>query len=97
MSKDLFIYYRVPAEHAAQMQKKVTVMQAALSEHWPVSAALKRRPELQEGCETWMEIYSQVPDDFPAALESAVHQGQLLALTQGQRHIEIFVDIPACV
>ena len=96
MSKDLFIYYLVPAEHAVRMQKKVTVMQAELSEQWPVSASLKRRLELKEGCETWMEIYSQAPEDFPAALASAVDQAQLLALTKGQRHIETFVDIPAC-
>ena len=96
MSTDLFIYYRVPVAHAAKMQKKVIAMQAALHEHWPVAAALKRRPELKDGCETWMEIYGQIPEDFPAALESAVLDAGLLALTEGGRHVETFIDIPTC-
>ena len=96
MSSDLFIYYRVPVAHAMTMQKKVVHMQAVLREQWPVSTALKRRPELKDGCETWMEIYTQVPDDFSPALASAVERAQVLELTEGHRHIEIFVDIPAC-
>lgn len=96
MSKDLFIYYHVPVAHAAKMQKKIHTLQATLREQWPVSTALKRRPELKDGCETWMEIYTQVPEDFPTALEAAVYQAQVLALTEGQRHIETFVDISAC-
>jgi hypothetical protein len=96
MSTDLFIYYRVPVAHAATMQKRVTVMQAALQQRWPVTTALKRRPELKEGCETWMEIYGQTPQDFPAALEHAVRDAGLLALTVGERHVETFFDIPTC-
>ena len=96
MSADLFIYYRVPAVHTVTMQKKVAAMQAALQKHWPVATALKRRPELKEGCETWMEIYSQIPDDFPVALESAVQNAGLLTLTEGGRHIETFIDISTC-
>ncbi len=96
MSRDLFIYYRVPASHTKTMQKKIIDMQAALREKWPVSTALKRRPELKDGCETWMEIYAQVPDDFPSALELAVNQAQVLEHTEGHRHIETFVDIAAC-
>lgn len=96
MSRDLFIYYCVPAAHAVAMQKKINDMQSALREQWPVSTALKRRPELKDGCETWMEIYTQVPDDFLPALEVAIGQAQVLALTEGHRHIETFVDIPVC-
>ncbi len=96
MSRDLFIYYRVATANTNTMQKKIADMQAALREQWPVSTALKRRPELKDGCETWMEIYMRVPDDFPAALELAVGQAQVLALTEGHRHIETFVDISAC-
>ena len=96
MSADLFIYYQVPAEHALKMQKKVMAMQAALHERWPVAVTIKRRPELKDGCETWMEIYGQIPDDFPAALEAAVQDAGLLALIKGGRHVETFIDIPAC-
>jgi hypothetical protein len=96
MSRDLFIYYLVPSAHAVTMQKKIIHMQAALREQWPVSTALKRRPELKDGCETWMEIYTQVPDDFHSALESAVDQAQVLSLTEGRRHTETFVDIAVC-
>ena len=96
MSRDLFIYYLVPSAHAVTMQKKITHMQAALREQWPVSTALKRRPELKDGCETWMEIYTQVPDDFHSALEFAVDHAQVLSLTEGRRHTETFVDIAVC-
>jgi len=96
MSTDLFIYYRVPAAHAEKMQKKVMAMQAALHERWPVAVALKRRPELKDGFETLMEIYSQIPEDFTAALESAVHDADLLAFTEGVRHTETFIDISTC-
>ena len=96
MSADLFIYYQVPAEHAFKMQKKVMAMQAALHERWPVAVTLKRRPELKDGCETWMEIYGQIPEDFPTALESAVRDAALLTLTEGGRHIETFIDITPC-
>lgn len=96
MSRDLFIYYCVPLAHAVTMQKKIIAMQATLREQWPVSTALKRRPELKDGCETWMEIYTKVPDDFPSALESAVEQAQVRLLTEGHRHIETFVDIAPC-
>jgi hypothetical protein len=96
MSRDLFIYYRVPAAHTETMQKKIVQMQGALREQWPVSTGLKRRPELKDGCETWMEIYTQVPDDFSSALELAVAQAQVLALTEGHRHTETFMDIAAC-
>lgn len=96
MSGDLFIYYRVATANTKTMQKKIVDMQAALREQWPVSTALKRRPELKDGCETWMEIYTQVPDDFPSALATAVDQAQVLALTEGPRHVETFVEIPAC-
>jgi len=96
MSTDLFIYYRVPVVHAEKMRKKVTVMQAGLHEQWSVAVALKRRPELKDGFETWMEIYSQIPEDFPVALESAVQNAGLLTLTEGGRHIETFIDISTC-
>jgi hypothetical protein len=43
-----------------------------------------------------MEIYGQIPEDFPAALESAVHDADLLTLTEGGRHVETFIDIPTC-
>ena len=96
MSRDLFIYYRVPVAHTVTMAKKIVDMQAALRDQWPVTTALKRRPELKDGCETWMEIYTQVPDDFSSALDSAVDQADVLALTEGHRHIETFMDIPVC-
>jgi hypothetical protein len=43
-----------------------------------------------------MEIYGHIPEDFPAALESAVHDAALLALIEGGRHVEFFIDIPPC-
>lgn len=96
MSRDLFIYYRVPVEHTALMQQSVAAMQTVLRAQWPVSAALKRRTELKDGCETWMEIYGNTPEDFLAALNLAVQEAQLQSLTIGERHVEAFVDVAPC-
>ncbi len=93
---DLYVYYRAPLAHAAQVQDCATTMQQSLATHWKISAALKRRPEEHEGCHTWMEVYLQVPAGFSAALDKAVADAGLLSLIRGERHVERFVDVAAC-
>ncbi len=89
---DLYIYYRVRDEHAAQLAPRVRAMQAGLSG----SAQLKRRPGSHEGVQTWMEVYPATADNFHAALAQAVQAADLLALTAGERHTEIFTDLDPC-
>ncbi len=93
---DLYIYYRVRADHAASLQKQLVAMQSDLAVQWQVETDIKRRPELQDQLQTWMEIYRQVPDAFLPALHQAVRLAGIEALIDGPRHLETFVDLDAC-
>lgn len=91
---DLFVYYRVRNDAAMQLQPRVADMQAGLAHRFGVRTALKRRPEEKDGLQTWMEIYMAVPEDFLPVLQQAADSAALPI--EGERHIEIFVDLPAC-
>lgn len=93
---DLYIYYRVVTEDAATLHKQVILLQQTLAREYGIVTALKRRPEEKDGRQTWMEIYHAVPDGFEAALDRAVTQTGLLALIDGQRNTEHFVDMSSC-
>jgi hypothetical protein len=93
---DLYIYYKVGAEAAGELAVRVGALQAALAASHGVAASLKRRPGEQDGLQTWMEVYADVPDGFDAALLQAVSGSGVDTLITGQRHTEIFVDIPPC-
>lgn len=93
---DLYIYYRVRTEDAAALQVRVTAMQQHLAAECGIASALKRRPEEKDGRQTWMEVYQAVPDGFEATLDAAVAHDGLAKLIDGPRHIEHFMDIPAC-
>jgi hypothetical protein len=43
-----------------------------------------------------MEIYFSVSDEFADVLGHAVTNAGLLRLIDGERHNEIFVDMPTC-
>ncbi|MFC5474188.1 DUF4936 family protein [Paraherbaspirillum soli] len=97
MSMDLYIYYRVAAERAQQFDHAATAMQAGLSHRHRIASALKRRPEIEDGHHTWMEVYSSVPPDFTHIVEQAVTQSGIAAFIAGPRHTESFVNISSCV
>lgn len=91
---DIYVYYRVRSDLAALMLPHVREMQKSLSEAYGVETMLKRRPEEKDGAQTWLEIYSSVPEDFLGALEQAAIDARLPI--EGGRHIEIFVDLYEC-
>jgi len=93
---DLYIYYKVRDADAAALQAGVLAMQATLARDHGLGGQLKRRPETKDGMQTWMEVYPSVPEDFAAALEEAVRQAGLAALTAGPRHTEVFTDLLTC-
>lgn len=92
---DLFVYYRVRRDAILQLQPKVIAMQAELAQRFGVRPALKRRPEEKEGLQTWMEMYPDVPESFMPALQQAALAAALPI--EGERHLEIFVELPECV
>lgn len=91
---DVYVYYRVAATDAARLRSQVLAMQSALAQAHGLQTALKRRPEEKDGFQTWMEIYCAVPDGFVETLAAAVQHAALPLA--GERHVEIFVDIPEC-
>ena len=93
---DLYIYYKVGFAAAGELAGRVSALQAALAASHGVAASLKRRPGDQDGLQTWMEVYGKVPEGFDAVLAAAVGASGIDALITGQRHTEIFVDIPSC-
>ena len=91
---DLYVYYKVRSELAMLMLPHVRGMQDELNSRFGVESDLKRRPDEKEGLQTWMEVYRSVPEDFLQALEQAAIDAHLPI--SGERHIEVFVDLPAC-
>lgn len=88
---DLYIYYRVRQEHAAQLAARVHAMQRQLA-----TGQVKRRPGASDGRQTWMEIYTATTPAFAGVLEQAVAAAGLLELTDGPRHTEIFTELASC-
>ncbi|SFV13056.1 DUF4936 family protein [Pseudoduganella namucuonensis] len=93
---DLYIYYQVREADTAALHGAVTAMQAGLAANHSVAPQLKRRPQAQDGLQTWMEVYPAVPDGFDAALAAAVLRSGLSPLTAGPRHTEAFTDLISC-
>ena len=93
---DLYIYYKVAAAHAPALWPRVQAMQAALTAGTGVSGQLRRRPEAQDGRQTWMEIYTAVTGDFDDALASAVTASGIETQIDGRRHTEVFTDTSPC-
>lgn len=96
MKTDLYIYYRVHPDNAALLREQIIALQASLAASWLIAAALKRRPALQDGFQTWMEIYTGVPPDFLPALAQELEHSRATGLIEGRRHVETFVDVGLC-
>lgn len=92
---DHFVYYRVSVERVASAERAVRSMQGELAGRLQKLPSLKRRPEAKEGEQTWMEIYLDVPADFEQTLKDAAERHGVTAHT-GPRHVELFMDLPAC-
>lgn len=93
---DLYIYYRVPEQQAAQLAPRVQAMQARLFASHGVAGQLKRRPDTSDGMQTWMEIYLATGAAFQGALDAAVQQAALSDHIDGKRHTEVFMDVQTC-
>jgi hypothetical protein len=93
---DLYIYYRVRNENATALRSRAEGLQRRIEKEYAIVTGLKRRPEEKDGLQTWMEIYSAVPDGFEAALDDALAAEGLSALIEGPRHTEHFVDVASC-
>ena len=89
---DLYVYYKVREGDAAALAPRVRALQDSVG----VPSQLKRRPDVRDGLQTWMEIYPAVDDGFPARLAAAAHAAGFEGLIEGARRVEIFMDLPTC-
>jgi hypothetical protein len=86
----------VQHQHSAELQAIVMNMQEKLGNLHGMNFSLKRRVEKNVDYQTWMEIYFSVSDEFTDELGLAVKNEDLMRLIDGERHNEIFVDMPPC-
>ena len=95
---DFYIYYQVKDADAdsSPLRSAVGAMQAMLARSHGVACQLKRRPQAQDGLQTWMEIYAGAPAGFESVLSAAVVDAGLAAWIAGPRHSELFTDIAPC-
>ncbi|BEV15994.1 DUF4936 family protein [Herbaspirillum sp. DW155] len=97
---DLYIYYRVERVHADALFGKIKGVQAMLQARLGISGALKRRPGEQDGLQTWMEIYNDIPPsaapEFTQTLARALDDSGARVLISGERHVEQFEDVAPC-
>lgn len=101
MGVELFVYYRVVADRIDEARATVTAFQARLQSRYPaLRARILRRPELSNGCQTWMETYA-VESDLPFHGITPELQREIESLAEslrpcidGVRHVEVFEPIP---
>jgi hypothetical protein len=91
---DLYVYYKVRDEHAAELAPLVCALQARVIQAG--AARLLRRPDSTDGVQTWMEVYPDVPESFAAELEAAARDADFKHLVQGPRRVEVFTEFPPC-
>lgn len=93
---DVYVYYRVSDGHASELHSQILDMQKQLSNLTHVTTSLKLRSEKAAVVQTWMEIYFSVPENFLDFLNQTVANLGLMNLIEGERHAEIFGDMPPC-
>ena len=97
MSRELYVYYRVPVHQADALRVAVTEMQEHLRRDFRgLQARLLRRIDPTETGDTWMETYAVSPatnaGGVSDALRATIEQRAAAwrHLCDGPRHTEVF-------
>ena len=96
IAMDIYIYYTVFEQDATAARQRVATLQQRLAKAYDIAPQLKRQSEAQDGLQTWMEIYPEVPGGFGSVIEQAAVQEGIAELVQGTRHVEYFMDLSPC-
>lgn len=91
-SMDCYVYFKTPQAQSAQVLQEQALWQQAIAAQLGYQGKLQRRPEIRDGLQTWMEVYRDVPPDFPARLSALLASQPLPLLNSVPRHQELFVD-----
>lgn len=96
MTTNYYIYYKSSVDNGPQVIASFAQLKQLLTTSASMQIAntmqLQRRPQVVDGCITWMEIYLDTPTDFASILSAAVDQCDLARHIIGERHSEVFVD-----
>ena len=90
---DIYIYYTIKDSDCDIAKRRVAELQHGLSDRYGINAQCKRRPEVRDDLQTWMEIYLNVPVGFEQSIEQAAAEIGLSDMAQNNRHIEHFMDL----
>lgn len=96
MGSELYIYYKLEAAKADEVQAAFEALRILLLRQWPAmqSRLLKRTTDAQ-GLQTWMEIHAWTdahpPADWQAQLQRLAEP--LVAPLRAQRHHEQFEQV----
>ena len=103
MSRELYVYYRVPVGNADALRSVVTDMHHQLRQEVPgLQARLLRRTDPAAGLDTWMESYAMSPlasvpgDGCAGGISDALREdierraAAWSGLCDGARHTEVF-------
>ena len=92
MSYNVYVYYRVGAEVAEELRRRLVTMQQGIAERSGITGTLlvgADEPLL------WMETYEAIADRaaFTSLLQEALDtSGAAALLPVGARHVEIFLE-----
>lgn len=96
VAPELYVYYRVPAEHAPTARAQVRHAQAALAGLWPTLTCrlLERFDEGDATAVTWMETYAAEGGlGEPARQRVLDTMKDLPSGRIGERHVEWFAPL----
>ena len=91
----LYVYYKVPALERTATRNALDQYREKITKDIPrLELALMKRPELKDGVETWMEIYTH-PDGITDTIVAAINDCLNLfpKLSRWPRATERFVSL----
>lgn len=91
----LYVYYRIARPDVMAARAAASKMQDLIEAQGLTAPRLMLRPEPDaEGRQTWMEVYEAWDSSWPAIVDRALAESGLAALIEGDRHLELFIDLP---
>jgi hypothetical protein len=96
--RELYVYYRVGGRDVTAARRDIAALQAALrAAHPGLLTRLLRRPDAQDGVETWMEVYTRPASaagvDLGMQADIEARAAAHCAHLEGPRHVEVFVAL----
>ncbi|MCH8618586.1 DUF4936 family protein [Undibacterium sp. TS12] len=93
---DCYIYFKASSSHESAILEQEQLLLSFMLEYGLSKHRLQKRPQAQDGMQTWMEIHRELAPGFEQALARAYAQTRLAELQSGERHIEYFMDAKLC-